>query len=306
MLIGIIGIQVFSSCTSVHNAFYDMEIDSGGGVGVEPKTVRIVHISDFHSGDFGKNEEKLLAKIRSAAPDLIMLTGDIFDFEMKGAKPVQNVRNLLSGIKDIAPFFYVTGNHEYFAYHEDEWSHIIEEYGGTVMKNEVFTAKIVQGKVIIAGVSDPFEDMTIEQRKKAKDQKELYLQRLEQTARLTDEACEKDPDYLFTVLMAHRPEYIEEYRKYNYDLILSGHAHGGQWRFPPFINGLYAPMQGLFPKWAGGRYDVASPNGSDSRVFIVSRGLSYQHPRIPRIFNNPELVIIDITVAPKTVSNAEL
>lgn len=93
----------------------------------------------------------------------------------------------------------------------------------------------------------------------------------------------------FNVLLAHFPEKIDFYRSFGkFDLVLSGHAHGGQWRLPPFMNGLYAPGQGLFPKYAGGRYDF------DDTTFIVSRGLSRTIERIPRIFNNPELVVIDI------------
>lgn len=102
------------------------------------------------------------------------------------------------------------------------------------------------------------------------------------------DAYEKADKLFFTLLLAHRPEYIDHYLDYNFDLILSGHAHGGQWRLPGIINGLYAPNQGLFPKYAGGQYNI---NGT---VFIVSRGLSRESTRIPRIFNRPELVIIDI------------
>ena len=92
----------------------------------------------------------------------------------------------------------------------------------------------------------------------------------------------------FTVLLAHRPEKAEEYWQYPFDLIVSGHAHGGQWRLPGVINGLYAPHQGLFPKYAGGRYDLG---GS---VLLVSRGLARESTIIPRFFNRPELVLAEI------------
>ncbi|MCI6317034.1 MAG: hypothetical protein MR877_07735 [Spirochaetia bacterium] len=81
-----------------------------------------------------------------------------------------------------------------------------------------------------------------------------------------------------------------DYLSYDYDLILAGHAHGGQWKLPFAKNGLYAPMQGLFPKYSGGLYDFKK-QGS---VLIVSRGLSHQIPNIPRFFNPPELVVIEI------------
>ena len=92
----------------------------------------------------------------------------------------------------------------------------------------------------------------------------------------------------FTVLLSHRPELAELYSTYPFDLVLSGHAHGGQWRIPGILNGLYAPHQGLFPEYAGGRYEFAQ------QTFIVSRGLARESTKVPRIFNRPELVIVDV------------
>ena len=99
-----------------------------------------------------------------------------------------------------------------------------------------------------------------------------------------DEADEN----VFTILLSHRPEYCKTYMKYTFDLVLCGHAHGGQWRIPGILNGLYAPHQGIVPKYAGGRYD------SEDMTMIVSRGLAKETTRIPRIFNRPELVVIDV------------
>ena len=93
---------------------------------------------------------------------------------------------------------------------------------------------------------------------------------------------------IFTVLLSHRPELFEIYQKYEFDLVLSGHAHGGQWRIPGLLNGLFAPNQGLFPKYAGGRYDYAGG------TMIVSRGLARESTKVPRIFNRPELVVVDV------------
>ena len=89
-------------------------------------------------------------------------------------------------------------------------------------------------------------------------------------------------------MLAHRPERIKDYLAYGFDLILSGHAHGGQWRIPGLLNGLLAPNQGLFPQYAGGRYDW------EGTVFLVSRGLARESTRVPRIFNPPELVAVDL------------
>ena len=91
----------------------------------------------------------------------------------------------------------------------------------------------------------------------------------------------------YKVLLAHRPELIEVYKQGDFDLVLSGHTHGGQVRIPFILNGLYAPNQGWFPPYAGGMYDHGS------LIHIVSRGVSF-NPLLPRIFNPPEVVVIDI------------
>lgn len=281
---------LFSSCATIKTASYKLDKSESFS---DKKTIRIVQISDFHSNDFGKNESRLIEKVRAASPDIIFLTGDIFDFDMKGIKPVQNVKYLLEGLRQIAPFYYITGNHEYNRYHNAEWSFLIEEYGGKTLKNESIAVEINNGIILVTGISDPFEDLIMEKRQKDKDDKEKYLQRLDEVSRKASQIkkeIQENPDFLLSVLLAHRPEYIMDYLSYDYDLILAGHAHGGQWKLPFAKNGLYAPMQGFFPKYSGGLYDFKK-QGS---VLIVSRGLSHQIPNIPRFFNPPELVVIEI------------
>ena len=92
------------------------------------------------------------------------------------------------------------------------------------------------------------------------------------------------------ILIAHFPEQIDEYLKGNFDIVLSGHAHGGQWRIPGLIDGVFAPGQGVFPKYTAGVY----MHGDTAH--IVSRGLWKPSTliAIPRIFNRPELVFVDI------------
>ena len=96
------------------------------------------------------------------------------------------------------------------------------------------------------------------------------------------------------MLLSHRPERVEDYLAYDFDLVLSGHAHGGQWRLPGLVNGLLAPDQGFFPAYAGGLYRL-----DENTDLVVSRGLARESTRVPRIFNPPELVIIDVTPAEK-------
>jgi len=91
----------------------------------------------------------------------------------------------------------------------------------------------------------------------------------------------------YKILLSHRPEHIHTYMNYDFDLILSGHSHGGQIRIPWLLNGLYCPNQGFLPKYAGGHYRI------DATDFIVSRGLSFRKT-LPRVMNPPEVVVITI------------
>ena len=112
-----------------------------------------------------------------------------------------------------------------------------------------------------------------------------WLIEMEEQLKMAEEMVNKE---YYTILLSHRPEWIETYQKYAFDLVLCGHAHGGQWRTPFLLNGLYAPHQGLFPKYAGGRYDYATG------TMIVSRGLARESTPVPRIFNRPELVVVEL------------
>lgn len=269
---------LFVSCASVKVPKYTINYGS-------KKTVKIIQISDFHSNDFGKNEEKLISKIRDEQPDVIFITGDLFEYKFK-EKGIENVKKLLAGIQGVCPFYFVSGNHEYYYGHSNECAYLIEEYGGTVLSNRVVQTNINGIDFVIAGIEDPIFFVLPEERKRDAKNDEAFLSKMKEISKVAAETPGE-----FYVLLAHRPEYINEYKADGiYNLILSGHAHGGQWRLPPFINGLYAPGQGLFPKYAGGRYDFK--DDKKTSTFIVSRGLSHQEPFFPRIFNQIELVEI--------------
>ena len=95
-------------------------------------------------------------------------------------------------------------------------------------------------------------------------------------------------DSRYTVLLSHRPERTEDYAGRGFELVLAGHAHGGQWRLPGLLNGLFAPDQGLFPTYAGGRYALGDT------TLLVSRGLARESTRLPRFYNRPELVMVEL------------
>ena len=223
--------------------------------------LRILFLSDLHSSQFGESQKELLKCIEKQNPDIILLGGDIAD----DIRPHDNTKIVLQSIGKKYPCFYVTGNHEF-------WSGEIEIIKEMFLENNI---KILEGKaeaissITICGVDDP------------EIGEEAFFKQIETAS------SEASPNS-FIVFMSHRPEYIDIYKKYNFDLILSGHAHGGQWRIPYLLNGFYAPNQGFFPKYAGGNYSI------DDKTFIVGRGLAKWTVSIPRIFNPPELVVIDL------------
>lgn len=226
--------------------------------------MRIVQVSDLHGCKYGDNMCELNAALDEAEPDIVVLTGDIYDDMVNN----DNTRIFLRYASKKYPCYYISGNHE-------QWSGRLEEI---VAEIEGFGIKALEADYAEIGVN---EDVSIT----------LFGVSTPQmiTTALSRYDKEHDNSDSFSILLSHYPEEIELYRSYDrFDLILCGHAHGGQWRLPFCQNGLYAPGQGIFPKYSGGRFDF------DDTTMIVSRGLSRVKEIIPRINNNPELVVIDL------------
>ena len=236
-------------------------------------SIKIVVIADLHSVYYGEEQELLISKIKEQQPDIIALAGDIIDDKESEDGAIA----FLEGIRGIAPTYYVTGNHEIWSGEYQRMKDIVSSCGYTVLSNESKYVSISGAELCISGIDDPYildysddEDIACMQ----SDEELLYG------------FSELDSD-TFNILLAHRPERYGLYQQYAFDLVLSGHAHGGQIRLPGIVNGLVAPNQGLFPKYAGGEY---KENG---QTMIVSRGLGFD-ARVPRIFNPPEIVVVDI------------
>jgi predicted MPP superfamily phosphohydrolase len=208
--------------------------------------------------------------IKNINPDLILLSGDIFD----DVVPMTGTQLLLKGISGIAPVYYVTGNHDYLSYNIQTIREELRSYGVIILSDNYVIIEIRNNEIIIAGIEDPYKRIYETPDYNQNDSMESAFRELDEIP-------------LYKILIAHRPEMIENYKKYSFDLVLSGHTHGGQVRIPLILNGLYAPGQGVFPKYAGGIYTHGN------LTHVISRGLSV-NPRLPRIFNPPELVIIII------------
>ena len=231
---------------------------------------RIAHVSDLHNAEMGKDNEKLLSMLRDADPDMIAITGDLIDSRNTDIEvALQFVREAVK----IAPCYYVTGNHEARISEYDELKEAMKAAGVTVLE-DARTEISLEGKTItLIGVNDPSYQTD-------------YLFGDSETVmntKLEELNTENDG---FTVLLSHRPELFDAYTDHGMDLVLSGHAHGGQFRLP-FIGGLVAPNQGLFPEYDAGIYT------EDNTNMLVSRGVG--NSILPfRINNRPEVILIEL------------
>jgi predicted MPP superfamily phosphohydrolase len=227
--------------------------------------LRLALIADLHSCYYGEGQKELLDSLIDQQPHVVLLGGDIVDDRL----PEENALVFVESAAKLFPCYYVTGNHEYRSGRVKIIKQVLKDYGVTVLEGDCHPVDINGQRINICGIDDYQIGDT------------AYNEQLEKTI------ANRNPDY-YTVLVAHRPEHIDRYLDYNFDLVLTGHSHGGQWRIPGILNGLFAPHQGIFPEYAGGQYSF------DNTVLIVSRGLAKESTRVPRIFNPPEIVIIHI------------
>lgn len=218
--------------------------------------VRIVQISDLHGKRFGKNNVKLIEKVIAQKPDIIAVTGDIIHcYNEKNKKAALGI---VSALKEIAPVFFVAGNHE------------LRNKGYRFFRKDLMEA----GAIVL-------DDCSI-------DICGLKLVGLKCSSLKNDRIASVTPEADgVKVLLAHMPQFFEKYASYGYDLVLCGHAHGGQWRIPFAHMGIYSPGQGLFPKYTEGVHKKGKTS------MVISRGLGNSHFPL-RLFNRPELVVIDL------------
>ncbi len=231
---------------------------------------RIAQVSDLHNAEMGVENEKLLAMLRDAKPDIIAITGDIIDSRNTD---IEIALDFAKEAIKIAPCYYVTGNHEARVSEYNELKNSLIESGVFILEDEKLSLNMADETITLIGVSDP-------------SFKTDYLFGDSETViknRLT-ELIGDNEEYI--LLLSHRPELFEVYVECGSDLVLSGHAHGGQFRLP-FVGGLIAPNQGLFPKYDSGLYTKKNTN------MIVSRGIG--NSILPFRFNNrPEVILIEL------------
>lgn len=227
----------------------------------------IAHVSDLHNTSFGENNKKLLDRLKKMNPDLIAVTGDIVDSRRTDTDVAAS---FMKKALEIAPVYYVTGNHESRIDNSEGFLEDIRRLGVKLLENESVSIKRNNEEINLSGISDP-----------AFVSDYLFDDEASAVSRSLENLVKKSK---FNILLAHRPEFFSLYAKEGFDLVLSGHAHGGQFRLP-IIGGFIAPGQGIFPEYDSGLYEK---NGTQ---MIVSRGLG--NSIIPlRIFNRPEIITI--------------
>lgn len=228
--------------------------------------VRLAVVTDFHSSD---NADDVVAMVASCAPDAVLLVGDLFDDDTQN-RPTERTLSLMRQLSAQYPCYYVSGNHEAWTGEMDALYQQTEEAGVTVLRMSSGVLTVRGQRIALCGIPDPYE---------------MVFSGAPDTEEQIRQAMENVDSADFIVLLTHRPELLAKYAQFPLDLVVSGHAHGGQVRIPGVLNGLYAPNQGWFPKLAGGAYT------QDGTTLIVSRGLAVR-TRLPRIFNRPEVVLV--------------
>ena len=232
---------------------------------------RIAQVSDLHNAEFGKNNAELLKLLSESRPDIIVITGDLID---ANHTDVGIALGFAQESVRIAPTYYVTGNHEAASPQYDTLKAGLEEAGVIVLEDEAVSLERNGETITLLGLGDP--DFTVKG--------DMFGE----TSAMVSTKLKNldDGEGGYTILLSHRPELFETYVNCGIDLVFAGHAHGGQFRLP-FIGGVIAPNQGLFPKYDAGLYTDGGTN------MVVSRGIG--NSIIPLRFNNrPEIVLVEL------------
>lgn len=242
------------------------------------ENINIIQLSDLHSKEFGKSNIRLYNHIASLNPHIIFLTGDIIDSSLKN---MDEIILFIGSLKSICTVVYIPGNNENRTNKIDYIITSLKNLGVYTLKNEFFSINVNGEKINILGLSEGSKTTSLSRYDKIfhtyhHDGYESLLKRFEKMDG-------------YKILLSHYPEKFSlkgDYHKYGFDLMLAGHAHGGQFILP-FVGGLFAPGQGILPKFYGGLYK------SDKNSLVVSRGLGNSGFPL-RLFNRPDVVKITL------------
>ena len=224
--------------------------------------LRVAELSDLHGRSFGKNNVRLLRTLQKARPDMICICGDLFDEKTA----LTMLEPLLTGLTDIAPVYYVTGNHEWQVKNLREILQKMRAWGVTVLENEGRVLSRGGAEMVVAGVHDPCGPYDMKT--------PAALVRELRSAQGND----------FILMLSHRNDELAMWSQLGVQLVLSGHCHGGVVRLP-FVGGVFGTRRELFPEYDAGVYR------QDGTTLFVSRGLGYTNVHF-RLFNRPHVPIM--------------
>lgn len=229
----------------------------------------IAHITDYHNRSSSLVDKQIIDSLKAEQPDIIVITGDLIDCK---TTDVEIALDFVSEISGIAPVYYVTGNHEanLSQNNQEAFESLLKgltDLNVTLLRNNSVVIKNKAGDSFnLHGIDDPYFYGN-------------YSQVFQRTEILCDDLNMNTDE--FNVLLAHHPETLSVYYKYNIDLVFSGHAHGGQVTF--FGKAIMAPDQIKFPPYTEGLYKMGNTQ------MILSRGIGYSFLPI-RAFCNPHLI----------------
>ena len=231
---------------------------------------RIAVLSDIHAAEFGEKNSKLISMIADAAPDIIVIAGDIIDHDKKPPikEQLEIAGSLVERLSPVASIYYITGNHEWGSGGIKELFTMLAEYEVCVLRNRYILLEAGSESIILAGIDDP--NGPADMKKPDDFIREMY----------------EAEGRLFTILLEHRNNHLSLHSAHGVDLVLSGHAHGGIIRIP-FTDGLIGQSREWMPKYTSGVNTMGGTN------MVVSRGIG-NHTGLPRFLNNPEVVIVEL------------
>lgn len=238
--------------------------------------LRLAVVTDLHSCRYAAGQRALAEAVRAQSPDAVFLVGDIFDDRL----PDDDARAFVAAVVKDFPCFYVFGNHEHWSERTHEMRDFLESSGVTVLSGATSTIFVRDTAIDVCGVDDP-----------------TYMDGSAWLAQFSRVDASANPAHL-RLLLSHRTEYAAEYAKTGFDFVFSGHLHGGQWTIPLLELGVCGPSSGgpgtgermFLLRHVGGAY----PLDNGKTTLVVSRGLARESTPLPRFFNHPELVVVNL------------
>lgn len=260
LLVAFIGIDLYRSNNCIKITDFTLQSEK------VQSAVRLGVISDLHGKTFGDNNDVLLKKIRNENPQIILAVGDMISKDCFEQEDIQHLADFVCALQEIAPVYYVLGNHEQTNPRLSDIKSVIADAGAVLLEDEYRDINIGSAKIRLGGISYyRFWDT----------EANAYLEDFTNTD-------------TYKVLMCHFPEFYQwGIKDYPIDLTVSGHTHGGMIKLP-LIGPLYAPEQSWFPEYGAGLYE------EENGILTVTTGLGSSPSYLPRLFNRPEIMIIDL------------